>query len=125
MKRVLIDVYGSTADGGPDDSRLDVLLENWAEWMRAGSYGQGYPKRTPGLRSTGGTDLDAMTHDVDVRLARAVDAIVDGLPQNEQLAVLRAYRLTADVWRLREPWDALLARARVAVRVGLKQRRVE
>jgi len=125
MMRVRPDVYGSPPDGSAGDTRLDELLGNWATWMQSGTYGQGYPGRTPGLRSLRGTDLDEMGRAVDVRMARVMDALVDSLTPNERLALLRRYGLTMDVWRIREAWDVLEARARVRLRALMAQRRIE
>lgn len=120
------DAYDSSTDGGPDDKRLDVLLDNWKAWMRGGSLSRGLPTKSVGLRSPSGPDFEGMVSEVDVRLARALDAIIDSLPPNEYLAVIRAKGLQrADVWRLREPWDELYARARVSIRTLTRKRRVE
>jgi hypothetical protein len=66
-----------------------------------------------------------MKRDGDKRIVEAVDAAVNGLPHNERIAILRLYALTADVWRLREPWPVLEARARQLIRVSLNARKVE
>lgn len=119
------DAYDSPTDGGPDDARLDWHLDNWARWMRSGTLGRGLPTKSPGLRSVGGRDFEDMVTDVDVRLARSLDAIVDSLPPAERIAILRVKRLTADVWTMREPWDVLHARARITIRTLMRKRRVE
>lgn len=119
------DAYDSPTDGGEDDERLTFLLDNWAQWMRGGRIARGLPTKSPGLRSPAGQDFTDMVEEVDVRLARAMDAIVDSLPQNERLAILRVKGLTTDVWRLREPWHVLHARARVMIRELMRKRRVE
>jgi hypothetical protein len=120
-----LDAYDSLTDGGSDDKRLDWLLDNWAAWMRGKSGPRGLPTKSVGLRSVAGSDFTEMVDAVDVRLARAIDAIIDSLPANERLAILRVKGLTADVWRLREPWDVLLVRARIQVRELMRKRRVE
>lgn len=119
------DAYGSVTDGGPEDERLDALLDNWARWMKGRSGPRGIPTKSPGLRSLAGQDFESMVGDVDLRLARAIDAIIDSLPNNERIAVLRSHALTLDVWHLREPWDVLLTRARLLIRELMRKRRVE
>lgn len=120
-----LDSYDSPTDGGERDERLDWLLDNWADWMRSGRFARGLPTKSPGLRSVNGADFEQMVGDVDLKLARAIDAIIDSLPNNERLAILRVHGLTADVWRLREPWDVLLPRARIQIRALMAKRRVE
>lgn len=122
MKRVLPDE--PITDGGPLDARLDELLGQWATWMHTGTYGTGYPGRSPGLLS-GKSSIDDQVRDMQLRLARAMDAMIDSLAPNERLALLRFYGLTADVWRLREPWDVLEAKARRSLRAMMKARRIE
>jgi hypothetical protein len=120
-----VDAYGSVPDGSPADARLDRLLENWAAWMGSERYGKGYPPRSPGLRSSSAQTFDAAVREVDVRLARAVDAAVDSLQPNQRIAICLRYGLTLSVWRLRQPLDEAEAEARVAIREALARRRVE
>ena len=127
MKRLRsgFDAYDSPTDGSVLDVRLTELLNMWAIWMHTGTYGRGYPKRSPGLRTGAGPDVSDMLNQGNRRLIEAVDAAVDSLPHNEALAIRRAYGLMADVWHLREPWDVLEARARVLIRERRRERRVE
>lgn len=120
-----VDAYDSPMDGSVLDVRLTELLNAWAVWMHTGTYGRGYPRRSPWLRSGGGSDLTEMLGQGNRRLIAAVDAAVASLPHNEHIAILRAYSLTADVWRLREPWPDLEERARIMIREHLRQRRIE
>jgi hypothetical protein len=110
-------------DGGPKDKRLDDLLSNWSAWMRVGTVGRGYPTKIPGLRSVGGTDFDTMVSDVDLKLARAIDALIDSLQPNHRVAIHHVH--LASVWRLRLPIEDLYPAARVALRVLMARRRVE
>lgn len=128
MKRIRphFDAYDSPTDGSALDVRLTEMMNAWAIWMHTGEYGRGYPRKAPGLRTGAGNDVSDMLRDGAKRTIEAIDAAVDGLPQNEQLAIRRAYGLIgADVWKLREPWDVLEARARVLIRERLRERRVE
>jgi len=123
--RPKFDAFDSPTDGSKADVSLDFLLNLWAIWMHTGTYGRGYPRKSPGMRTSRGQDLSEMLQAGNDRLIQAVDAAIDGLPLNERLAILRGYELTADVWRLREPWDVLEARARVMLRAALQERGVE
>lgn len=117
------DAYDSPTDGGDDDVRLSWLLDNWAAWMRDGRYGRGLPTKIPGLRATGAADFEAMLTDIDVKLARAIDAIIDSLPI-DQRTVIHHVKL-ASVWRLRVDVYATHAAARVAIRELMQRRGIE
>lgn len=123
MCAMIVDAYDSPTDGGEDDDRLDWLLSNWADWMRSGRYGRGLPTKVPGLRPPGGSDFEGMVAEVDVRLARAMDAIIDSLPMAER-TVIHHVKL-ASVWRLRVDMYATHANARRLIRELMRQRRVE
>jgi hypothetical protein len=117
------DAYDSATDGGEDDKRLDWMLENWAHWMRQRVTPRGFPTKSVGLRSVGGADFESMVDAVDVRLARAIDAIIDSLPLNERTAVHHVW--LASVWRLRVDIYETHTRARVAIRDLMRKRRIE
>jgi hypothetical protein len=117
------DAYDSPTDGGPEDKRLDALLDNWRDWMRVGRYGRGLPTKIPGLRAPGGQDFEGMVAEVDVRLARAIDAIIDSLPMAER-TVIHHVKL-ASVWRLRVDVYATHQSARRMIRELMRQRRIE
>lgn len=127
MKRLRpnADAWDSPLDGSAADVSLTHALNLWAISQHEGEYGRGYPRRSLGMRTGAGNDIDSMLRAGNRRLIAAVDAAVDSLPHNELLAIRRAYGLTADVWTLREPWDVLEARARVLIRERLRERRVE
>jgi hypothetical protein len=125
MLKVQVTVLVETEDGGPLDYRLDELLGLWANYMHTGSVGTGYPPRSPGLASGKSDSIDDQVRRMDLRLARTMDALIDSLPHNERLAIERRMGLTADVWRLRESWEDLEARARRSLRAMMKTRRVE
>lgn len=117
------DAYDSPTDGGPEDKRLDWLLDNWSRWMRGGTLARGLPSKSPGLRSPAGADFEDMVSEVDVRLARAMDAIIDSLPMPER-TVIHHLKL-ASVWRLRIDIYATRDSARVMIRELMRKRRVE
>lgn len=123
VSAVTVDAYDSPTDGGPEDKRLDWLLDNWGAWMRAGRYGRGLPTKVPGLRAPGGSDFEGMVADVDVRLARAIDAIIDSLPIAER-TVIHHVKL-ASVWRLRVDVYETHTSARRMIRELMRQRRIE
>lgn len=91
--------------------------------MRSGRYGRGLPTKVPGLRSITGSDFEGMVAEVDVKLARAIDAIIDSLPLPER-TVIHHVKL-ASVWRLRVDVYATHANARRLIRELMRQRRVE
>lgn len=123
MLSAMLDAYGSPTDGGDDDERLAWHLDNWAAWMRSGRYGRGMPTKIPGLRQTGGADFEGMVADVDVRLARVIDAIIDSLPLAER-TVIHHVKL-GSVWRLALDVYATHHSARRMIRELMRQRRVE
>lgn len=120
------DAYDNPADGSENDLRLTELLNEWAIWMHTGTYGRGYPRKSPGLQGhTRGSDFDEMRRQGLSKTAEKVDAAVNELPHNERIAILRAYALTTDVWRFRQSWEELEARARKLIREKLRRRGVE
>lgn len=86
---------------GMNNDRLSWHLWNWARWMDRGSYGLGYPGRSL-CTASGHSDFDEMVNRADARCARAVDAIVEDLPQPQKLAVHHkhlsaVFRIRADL----------------------------
>lgn len=66
----------------------------------------------------GSKDWDDLADEVDRRCARAVDAVIRGLPPAQSAALMHAY-LHAVFRFPRDNYDALLAAAREAVDNGL------
>lgn len=105
------------------DDRLDWYLENWADHEQHGQVGRGYGKQAVGLQSNASQDFEEMCERADQVCADATDAVIKGLELNEQCAISHQY-LNA-VWRFRERFEDLLARARFKVRQGLEARHFE
>ena len=111
-------------DGGVSERRMNWLLGNWGDWMRQGGTPErGYPTRSIGMHSTGANAFDELVRDVDIKLARVLDAVIDSLSHDQRSAVCN--RHLASVWRLRRPQEDVYAEARIEVRMILKRRRVD
>lgn len=101
------------------DERLDWHFLNWKSWMYAGAVGEGYPKETPGMFSSGNAHFDDMADASERRSAKACDAVINGLVPAQRAAVYHRY-LHA-VYRFpRGNLDDLLVAARDAVRSALQ-----
>lgn len=108
-----------------DSDRLTYLLQTWAEWSRRDDHGLGYPSTAAGIRWRPGDDFDGMVASLDETMALAVDACVDGLPDNERIAVGVVVLASPRVWRFREPIEVIYARAREMLKVRLNARGIE
>lgn len=75
------------ANFGMTDDRLEFHLWNWEQWMHRSKVDRGYPRKSAGGWTDGNSDFDTMVERVDARCARAVDAIIDGLPSPQRIAV--------------------------------------
>lgn len=68
--------------------RVQWHLENWTEWMQGLKVGSGYRNRASGgFLCQGSRDFDAMVATADARCAEAVNACIDDLPTEQQMAV--------------------------------------
>ncbi len=73
-------------------TRIEVLLETWADWMRHGNFvARGYPSKASGITELGVTSFQDMEETADSSLARAIDAIIVGLAETHQSAINHAY----------------------------------
>jgi hypothetical protein len=73
-------------------SRLEVLLQTWADWMRREtSTARGYPVRSCMFAGYGDSTVKDMEHSSDHWLAEAIDAIIRGLPDQEKSAICHQY----------------------------------
>lgn len=107
------------------DDRLSYLLDTWREHMHRDDHGLGYPATAAGIRWRPGDDFDGMVASLDETMALAVDACIDGLPDNERLAVGFVVLESPRVWRFREPIEVIYARAREMLKVRLNARGIE
>jgi hypothetical protein len=102
------------------EGRCAWHLANWAQWMRQSALKLSYPSRAPIIGKSGSSDFDAMVATEDTRCAVAVDAIIDGLPVAERLAVHHVH--LAAVWRPGADLAGSYAAARDRVALGLTKR---
>lgn len=73
-------------------SRVDALLHQWAEWMRRGNnVARGFPFKSAGIVEVGICSFDDMEYSSNAVLARAVDTIVNDLPDMEKNAIGHYY----------------------------------
>lgn len=105
-----------------DDKQLIAAavraVEIWADWLRAWAPRLGYPARSAGFSASGATDFDDLCDAADAELARATDAVVEGLPPS----AARALRLRAGLERGARPDAEELERALLAVAEELRKR---
>lgn len=68
--------------------RVQWHLANWADWMQGLRVGSGYRTRASGgFLCQGSRDFDSMVASADARCAEAVNACIDDLPTDQQMAV--------------------------------------
>jgi hypothetical protein len=102
------------------DTRLEFHLSNWARWMELGGIALGFPPKSAGFVGGGyNHEFDTMVADADTRAAETVDALIDGLPILENIAI--CHRYLAAVWRGRD-LESALDRAKDKLRTGLQHR---
>ncbi len=87
----------------------DRLLEIWAEAQQRWRPNVGYPRRSAGLSSGGGSGEDAFDHlceQADGFVAKTVEGIVDNLPIGYKAILTHTYLASVYAFRL-DPEDAL------------------
>lgn len=73
-------------------NRLEIQLQTWADWMRSGgAVAKGYPSKACGFAELGATSIADIEDVGDAWLARAMDAIISGLPDQERSAIHHQY----------------------------------
>jgi hypothetical protein len=99
--------------------RTEWHLWNWEQWQRhATAVGDWESRASGGISSTSSRLFDAMCAEADTASARAVDAILDGLPECERVAVHHIRLLAVWHWRNEDP-EFPYARAAVQIARGL------
>lgn len=104
---------------------LQWNLENWARWMRSDEKPEGLPDRGCGGivgYVSGGYDHGESYDTMDVGLAEATNAAIEGLVPAEQCAIYVAYRVMS-VYRMRD-YESALERAKAGVLKSLQMRGV-
>lgn len=70
--------------------RLMTILDDWSRWMKVDKHGLGYPSSTSYF-STGGESTSEVFEDMvfktDMNNIKIVDAVIDGLKQNQKSAI--------------------------------------
>ena len=71
-------------------NRLVSILEDWSRWMKSDNHNLGYPSSTSYFSSGGESTAEVfedMVSKTDMENIRIVDAVIDGLKQDQKLAV--------------------------------------
>jgi hypothetical protein len=101
--------YGDPADfirferekGGSmqrDIDEVEILLDLWADWMRKPEGPDGH-RVAVGFRTEAAKDSEELYESVDIDLAERVNAAFDSLAPIYKDAIMRQYKLGAQVWR--------------------------
>lgn len=119
---VAMDYTSDRAKHEMSDDRLRWHFENWAVWQRMDGIETGYMRHASGgIGVSHGSDRIArLENEADARCARAVEALLEGLPVAQRCAV-HHFQLQA-VFRFRGDAVALYALAGECVRRGLTKR---
>lgn len=91
-----------------DMNRLEWHMENWATWMRKPAHRLGYPSRSLCMVSGGEStadNFDIMADEGEITSARQIDAIIAGLPTDQQNAL--HHRWLHSVYRMRNYAEVL------------------
>lgn len=103
---------------------LEWQLENWARWMRSDEKPAGLPEKASG-RCIGFLilgDSEAACEQMDIGLAEATNAAIEGLEALQQAAIYATYGV-ASVWTWKR-CNRILAIAKAIVAASLKRRGV-
>jgi hypothetical protein len=104
--------------------RVKEALDIWAEWMQQDDTKLGYPSKSAVILSGGGawgSFGDDLEDEVDGTMARAVDAILEGMPLSQKNAVFH-FHIAAVFTPRRTLIEDDYADALVSVEVGLRKR---
>ena len=103
-------------------SRLEIVLLTWADWMRSGgSVARGYPRKACGFAELGATSIEDMEDTSDAWLAKSIDAIIRGLPDQERNALHHQYLDSRYRYQI-VFYAATLHRAREMVLAGMTKK---
>lgn len=73
-------------------SRLEALLQIWAAWMGYGrATTKGFPYKSSGFTELGVSSFQDIEDTGDNYAAKAIDAIIKGLPEMERSALHHCY----------------------------------
>ena len=75
-----------------EHTRVDVLLELWAEWMRhGGDIARWYPNNACGMDGAGKMHTEDFYRGIEVDIATTVDTIVHDLGESHRAAIRHCY----------------------------------
>lgn len=105
--------------------RLQVLLEDWADWMRGYSGIRGYASHTPGLHSGHvSKGFDDLCDEVDQSVCKLIDAAIDDLASGQAAAIHKRYGISAVFRFPRGNYEDMLAEAHATLMVTLPKKGV-
>lgn len=89
--------HPSAEQRDPRQKQLDVLLHLWRDWMRSGTWVEGYPSTAPGFNVHGYiTDFDTIADAAEHQVAAAVGSCIEDLPMLFRLSIERVWLNSAD-----------------------------
>jgi hypothetical protein len=107
--------------------RLQILLEDWANWQKGYSGARGYSDHAVGLqadRRVSGDSWDDVIEQVDNWVSQMVDAAVDDLPPGQGAAINKRYGVAAVFRFPRGNYEELLAEAHATLMQTLPKKGV-
>lgn len=104
-------------------SAVVALLEDWAQWQRGYRLKLGYPTKSAGIESGGGsTSFDDLCDESDAEVMRKVDACVNDLSLIQRSAVLKRYGIAAVFRFPRWKYETVLCEAHVALMAAFSKK---
>jgi hypothetical protein len=91
-----------------EQDEVELLLAAWADYMRQWENpARGHNTEAKGMITSWKKDFEEMVDAADSEMIAKVDACVDSLKPIHRDALMRRYRLGANVWRFPQPatWE--------------------
>jgi hypothetical protein len=104
-----------------EQSRIDYNLATWKEWMQADNNKLGYPAKSLIVVGSGSWDTEAEEHSIDIRVAMAMDAIINDLTLAQRGAIWHIW-LGSVIRFPRNNLDELYKQARSAIVMGMDKK---
>ena len=99
------------------------LMEDWADWQRGYRLKLGYPTKSAGIESGGGSaSFDDLCDESDAEVMRKVDACVNDLPPIHRAAVCKRYGIAAVFRFPRQNYEDALCEAHVALMAAFSKK---
>lgn len=106
----------------PPPDRLEYMMGIWERYIKnGGRVGRGYPSKACGFSGAGSTSIEDMQEENDLYIARAVDAVVNDLPDEECSAIHHEY-LDSRYRGLIVFYAPTLRRAKAMIQAGIERR---